>query len=242
MDSSIQPVVVSQGSLSASVWAYRSTYTVIVRSVTAGTGISVTGTAQFPVVSNSGVLSLTAGTGVSNTGTSQDPIVTNTGVLSVTAGNNITLGGTSQQPVINVTSPLVLPSPTQTLFTQLGYAVDTAYAGPVTGTVIPNNTLTPYGSIGITTPGVYLVHGQCEIGINAGCNVYALGVTTNGYYQLHPYNNAVFSAVTYAYIPFTTSVIITSNTTVTVNVLCQYTAGSCAAVSSNFLFRVLRIG
>jgi len=72
-----------------------------VNSVSAGPGISVTGTSTNPVVNNTGVLSVGAGTGISITGTGANPIVNNTGVLSITAGLNISLGGTAANPIIN---------------------------------------------------------------------------------------------------------------------------------------------
>jgi hypothetical protein len=51
------------------------TETAPVLSVLPGTGITVTGTAQNPVVNNAGVLSVTAGTGITLTGTAANPIV-----------------------------------------------------------------------------------------------------------------------------------------------------------------------
>jgi hypothetical protein len=50
----------------------------------------------------SGVLtSVTAGTGISVTGSAPSQTVANSGVISVTAGTNVTLGGTAANPVIN---------------------------------------------------------------------------------------------------------------------------------------------
>jgi len=72
-----------------------------VLSISAGPGISITGTGTVPVVNNTGVLSITAGAGISVTGTGANPVVTNTGVLSITAGTNVSLGGTAQNPIIN---------------------------------------------------------------------------------------------------------------------------------------------
>ena len=46
-----------------------------VQSVSAGTGISLTGTASDPIVNNDGVLSIGLGIGLTNTGTAQDPVI-----------------------------------------------------------------------------------------------------------------------------------------------------------------------
>jgi len=57
-----------------------------VTSVSAGTGISVTGPATTPTVNNTGVLGVTAGgAGISITGTGANPVVNNTGVTSYNA-------------------------------------------------------------------------------------------------------------------------------------------------------------
>lgn len=75
----------------------------VVDSITAGPGISVTGTAPIPIVNNTGVLEILAGTGISvNVGTG-DVTVSNTGVESVTAGTNVTVTGTATNPIINAT-------------------------------------------------------------------------------------------------------------------------------------------
>jgi hypothetical protein len=46
-----------------------------VQSVSAGTGITLSGTASDPIVNNDGVLSVGVGTGLTNTGTASDPII-----------------------------------------------------------------------------------------------------------------------------------------------------------------------
>lgn len=53
---------------------------------------------------NTGVLSVTAGTGITVGGTAQDPVISNSGVLSVTAGSGISVGGTAQNPIVGVDS------------------------------------------------------------------------------------------------------------------------------------------
>jgi hypothetical protein len=88
-----------------------STATTGVSSLTAGTGISVSSATGAITVGNTGVLSLTAGTNVSLTGTAQNPIInsTSTGVQSVSAGTNTTITGTATNPIINL-SPSPLPA------------------------------------------------------------------------------------------------------------------------------------
>jgi len=71
-----------------------------ITSIVAGSGISVSGTTAI-TVTNAGVRTLTAGTNMTIGGTATDPTVINNGVRSLTAGTNITLGGTANIPVIN---------------------------------------------------------------------------------------------------------------------------------------------
>jgi hypothetical protein len=104
-----------------------------IETITAGTGISVDATVPTaPVVANTGVLSLTAGTGISLAGTASAPIVNNTGVLSLTAGTGISLAGTASAPIVNNTGLLTNSFPTQTAVygpsTNPSPAVNTQYA------------------------------------------------------------------------------------------------------------------
>ena len=71
-----------------------------ITSIVAGSGISVAGTTAI-TVTNAGVRTLTAGTNMTIGGTATDPTVINNGVRSLTAGTNITLSGTANIPVIN---------------------------------------------------------------------------------------------------------------------------------------------
>jgi hypothetical protein len=83
-----------------------------VRTLTSGgTGITIGGTATDPTVSNTGVLSLTAGTNVSLTGTAQNPIINSAvdGVQTLTAGANIAITGTSANPIIAASYPSSAP-------------------------------------------------------------------------------------------------------------------------------------
>lgn len=92
--------------------------------LTAGQGISITGTPTIPQINNTGVLVVVAGTGITNTGTASDPILqntgitalnvatgigstggqtptlSNTGVLSITAGSGISITGSPNAPTV----------------------------------------------------------------------------------------------------------------------------------------------
>jgi hypothetical protein len=85
-----------------------------VQSVSAGSGISLTGTATDPVVNNSGVLTVnsasgaltvSAGTGIGVSTVGSTITISNTqavdGVQSVSAGSGITVGGTATDPIIS---------------------------------------------------------------------------------------------------------------------------------------------
>lgn len=89
----------------------------VVQSITAGTGVSVTGTAGIPIVSNTGVTSVTAGTGIAVTGTTTPAIsvtsATNAGnflpncqwqVWTVGAVTKMNAAGTAVQTTVSVTS------------------------------------------------------------------------------------------------------------------------------------------
>lgn len=75
-----------------------------VESISAGTGITVGGTATIPTITNDGVLTVSSGTGITIGGTAQNPQVQNDGVLSVSGvGLGISIGGTPQNPTIENT-------------------------------------------------------------------------------------------------------------------------------------------
>jgi hypothetical protein len=79
--------------------------------LTAGTGISITGTTNV-TISNTGILSLTAGPGISIS-SGQNPTITNTGVLSINSATGaLTLQGTPNQVnVSTVGSTIILSTP-----------------------------------------------------------------------------------------------------------------------------------
>jgi hypothetical protein len=86
-------------------------FTSISSLLTAGSGISITGTTNV-TIKNTGILSLTAGSGISIT-SGQNPTITNTGVLSLnTATGDLTLQGTTNQVnVSTVGSTITLSTP-----------------------------------------------------------------------------------------------------------------------------------
>lgn len=75
----------------------------VVVGISAGTGISITGTPTNPIINNTGVITLTANTGLSNTGTATNPILNNTGVISLTTNVGISNTGTATNPILNNT-------------------------------------------------------------------------------------------------------------------------------------------
>jgi len=103
--------------------------------LTAGPGISITGTAQAPIVANSGVLTVTAGTGVALTGTATNPIISSTSsAASIVAGEGIIITGLPNTPIIN---QRFIGDPTITTLTYPLPAVDPTVAGVLTLVVTP---------------------------------------------------------------------------------------------------------
>lgn len=85
-----------------------------VASVVAGTGISVNSADPAnPIVTNTGVRTVTAGTNITLGGTATDPIVNASGALgvaSVSAGDaTVTIGGTATNPTVAVTGSTFQP-------------------------------------------------------------------------------------------------------------------------------------
>ena len=73
--------------------------------ITAGTGITLGGTPQNPIITSApdGVQTITAGSGITITGTPQNPTIASApdGVQTITAGTGISITGTATNPVIN---------------------------------------------------------------------------------------------------------------------------------------------
>jgi len=86
-------------------------FNTIVSLLTAGSGISITGTTNA-TITNTGILSLVAGSGISISA-GQNPTISNTGVLSINAATGaITLQGTTNQiNVSTVGSTITLSTP-----------------------------------------------------------------------------------------------------------------------------------
>jgi hypothetical protein len=82
-----------------------------VSSITAGAGIKVNQTTGAVIVQNTGVNTITAGTNVSITGSATDAIISASfsGVQSISAGTNTTITGTATNPIINLV-PSQLPA------------------------------------------------------------------------------------------------------------------------------------
>jgi hypothetical protein len=154
-----------------------------VLSVTSGSGISIGGTANNPSVSNTGVLSVTNGTGITIAGTSQNPQVVNNGVVSVSSGSGISIGGTANNPSVSNTGVLSVNS-------QQG-SVTLASSG---------------GSVAITTPTAGTINlealggGGTLTGVTAGTGIQVSGgapsptVTNTGVLSLTAGNNMLVSS------------------------------------------------
>jgi hypothetical protein len=92
-------------------------FTPISSLLTAGSGISITGTTNV-TITNTGILSLNAGSGISISG-GQNPTITNTGVLSLnTATGNLTLQGTANQINVSTTGSTITLSTPQDIHTE----------------------------------------------------------------------------------------------------------------------------
>jgi len=72
-----------------------------------GTVVSAAGSTVTITGSGGTVQSVTAGTGISVTGTATNPIINNTGVLSVTGGSGVTITGTASAPIVNISGAAI---------------------------------------------------------------------------------------------------------------------------------------
>lgn len=173
----------------------------VVLSVSAGTGISITGTATAPIINNTGVITLTAGAGISVTGTASNPIVTNTTQFSselpvpgvsysvvssstvnpttlvtktITAGSNINITSTGTNLTINSTAASSI-----TGFGAMKSGTQTFnYVGPQpTGGVITGWSTTPpfnfdtSGGAFVPLTGVYTVATSGLYNVTANVNI-----------------------------------------------------------------------
>jgi hypothetical protein len=102
-----------------------------VNSVTAGTGITVTGTSTAPIINNAGVNTITAGSGISIGGTSTNPTISASGTAGVTTFSGGTTGLT---PNVATTGDILLAG---TLNAVNG---GSGRAGTLTGVLYGNGT------------------------------------------------------------------------------------------------------
>lgn len=147
-----------------------------VRSISVSNGITIDNTVPTaPVLSNSGVLALTAGSNISIGGTSNNPIITNTGVRSVEVG--LGLGNISTDPfnpqLINTGVQLIGFGPNagieNTGSTQLPVLRNTG--------LLSANAST--GITATTSDGVLTIANSGVLGISAGTNVSITGTAQN---------------------------------------------------------------
>jgi hypothetical protein len=128
----------------------------VATNLVAGSGISLTPSVVIGNkslgIGNSGVLGVSAGTGISVGGTAQNPSIANAGVLGITSGSAaITVGGTAQNPVITQ----ALPSTTRIVDSRFpaagpGITGTSGVSGGQIGAVIP---VVPNATYNITISG-----------------------------------------------------------------------------------------
>ena len=80
-------------------WTELSPTTGGITGLTAGNGISITGTPTLPQINNTGVLQVVAGTGITNVGTAEQPELRNTGLTSLNVGTGLSSTG-GQTPTL----------------------------------------------------------------------------------------------------------------------------------------------
>jgi len=150
-----------------------------VNSVTAGTGITVTGTGADPVINNSGVLEATAGTGISLSGTKTNYTIANTGIISVTAGTGLTSTQvTPGNPTLNNDGVLQLTAGSNIVIsgTKANYTISSTGGGGG-GSV---NSVT--AGTGITVSGTGadpVVNNDGVLQLTAGSGIQITGTKTN---------------------------------------------------------------
>jgi hypothetical protein len=104
--------------------------------LTAGTGISITGTTNV-TITNTGILSLTAGPGISIS-SGQNPTISNTGVLSLnSATGSLTLQGTANQINVNTSGSTITLSLPQNIHT----GATPTFAGLTLSSLTPGSIL-----------------------------------------------------------------------------------------------------
>lgn len=141
--------------------ARTSANTLTARTITAGTGISVSngdGVAGNPTITNSGVTSAVAGTGISVSGATGAVTITNSGVTSITAGSNISVSASTGG--VTISSTAGAPTTAQVL---------SAYAGATAGGLGTYALLRgPVVPVGGTAAGNLLEKFDSSGGVSAG--------------------------------------------------------------------------
>lgn len=109
--------------------------------LTAGQGISITGTPTIPQINNTGILTLTAGNGITNVGTATDPELRNAGITTLNVGTGIGSSG-GQTPTLTNTG-------VRTITTTAGSGI-TITGSPNAPTVVNSGILALTAGAGIT--------------------------------------------------------------------------------------------
>lgn len=183
-----------------------------ITSIVAGSGINVVNpTGAATTITNTGVRTLGAGTGITIGGTTTDRIVTNSGVTSIVAGSGITIsGGTGAVTVSNNgtadIAPITAAIPAQsapggsaislgtfTLGKSYQYAEGYGFLRATGGTFAAATTAT-----------MYLTSGTSAAGVTTRSISYILALTPapdlNGFFfdlsQIKHYDSAGFTSVT----------------------------------------------
>jgi len=144
-----------------------------VSSITAGTNITIGGTPTVPIINATGVQSVSAGTGISVSGTTAIT-VGNTGVLSLTAGSGVVLTGTAQNPIVSASYS---PPTSGTVFDFAGGTFLTIPANQINECLIINSVLQ------IATPMVISVPDYPALVAQFGANAvvhFTIGNLQNG--------------------------------------------------------------
>ena len=83
-----------------------------------GAGITTSGSTAI-TITNNGVRTLTAGTNITLGGTANNPVINSAvdGVQTITAGTNVSITGTATAPIINAIVPAITPVPYDLLAT-----------------------------------------------------------------------------------------------------------------------------
>lgn len=126
--------------------------------VTAGLGISVTGSAQNPEIANAGVVSLAVGVGLSSSG-GVNPTIANTGVLTVAAADtSIVVSGTAQNVMLRTSAPVLTRAFSSSAVSGFFSADPNTFIGFPAQTPASPNIFTDYLANGAPDPaGIFMI-------------------------------------------------------------------------------------